>query len=56
MLKKDASFVWNEEGKKAFEQIKLAITKSLVLRNLNFNKEFILYAYGSQVSVVVVLT
>jgi len=44
MLKKDVPFVWTEEGKEAFQKIKSAITRAPVLRNLDFSKEFILYA------------
>ena len=44
MLKKDVPFVWTEEGKEAFQKIKSAITRTPVLRNLDFSKEFILYA------------
>lgn len=56
MLKNDASFVWNEEGKLDFKKIKSEIAKAMVLRNPNFNKEFILYAYGSQVHFTTMLT
>jgi len=56
MLKKDAPFVWIEEGKEAFQKVKAVITKAHVLRNPDFSKEFILYAYGSDTSVATILT
>lgn len=56
MLKKDALFVWIEEGKGAIQQIKSTITKASILRNLSFSKEFILYAYGSDTSIATILT
>lgn len=56
MLKKDVHFVWTKEGKEAFQKIKLAITRAPILRNPNFNKEFILYAYGSNTSIATILT
>ena len=56
MLKKDVLFVWTKEGKEAFQKIKLAITQAPVLRNPNFSREFILYAYGSNSTVVAILT
>ena len=55
MLKKEIPFVWTKEGKEAFQKIKLAITRAPILRNPNFSKEFILYTYGSNTSIAVVL-
>jgi len=56
MLKKDVPFVWKEEGKEAFQMIKYAITRAPILRNPDFEKEFILYAYGYYKSVATILT
>ena len=48
--------MWIEEGKEAFQKIKLAITRAPILRNLDFSKEFILYTYGSDLAMVAILT
>lgn len=49
-------FVWIEEGKEAFQKIKSAITRAVILRNPDFSKKFILYAYGSNSLVAIILT
>lgn len=56
MLRKDVSFIQTKEGKEAFQKIKSAITRTPILRNPNFTKEFILYAYGSDSTMVAILT
>jgi len=56
MLKKDIPFIWMEEGKEAFQMIKSTITRVLILRNLDFEREFNLYAYGSDKSFIAILT
>ncbi|XP_059070642.1 uncharacterized protein LOC131860276 [Cryptomeria japonica] len=41
-------FKWNEEGKKEFESIKQAIAQAPILVNLDFKKDFIIYYYASE--------
>ena len=47
MLKKHAVFSWTKEGKQSFEEIKKALSEAPTLANPNFDRDFILYAYGS---------
>jgi len=49
-------FEWTKEGKEAFQRIKLVISRAPILSNLDFSKEFILYAYGSNSSIGAILT
>ncbi|KAH9298369.1 hypothetical protein KI387_030051, partial [Taxus chinensis] len=46
MLKKSMAFKWTAEGKESFEAIKEAISQAPTLINLDFSKDFILYAFG----------
>lgn len=55
MLKKDAQFSWSIEIKEYFYNIKKAIIESLVLKNLYFSKDFIMYAYGTDKSIINIL-
>jgi hypothetical protein len=55
MLKKGNEIKWNPEAKKSFEDINIALTKSLVLANPNFMKEFILFLFSSEHTIVGVL-
>ncbi|KAH9316904.1 hypothetical protein KI387_018673, partial [Taxus chinensis] len=52
MLKKDITFRWIAEGKESFNKIKQEIAFAPTLINLNYSKDFILYAYGTDASVV----
>lgn len=52
MLKKGSSIVWNAETKKAFQEIKEAITNALVLISPNYSKTFFLYSFASDHSIV----
>jgi len=40
MLKKDVKFEWNDESKRAFEQIKIAICEAPVFISPNYEKDF----------------
>ena len=40
LLKKDAKFVWMDEGKDAFRSIKDAISRSPILISPDYSKEF----------------
>jgi len=55
MLKKDAVFSWYEEEKQAFHDIEKAIIEALVLNNLDFSRDFIMYAYGVEKSIAAIL-
>ena len=55
MLKKDAQFSWLDKEKKAFHNIKITITEALVLKNLDFSKDFIMYVYGDEKSIATIL-
>ena len=55
MNKKDTNFEWTKERRKAFKKIKEAIVEDPTLRNPNFDKEFILYTFSSDHSIMVVL-
>lgn len=55
MLKKDAAFFLLEEPKKVFKDIKKTITKAHILNNIDFSKDFIMYAYGVEKSVATIL-
>lgn len=56
MLKKDAQFSWSIETKQDFHDIKKFITKALVLKNPNFSKDFIMYVYGLDKSIINILS
>ena len=45
MLKKSMVFAWTKEGKKRFEEIKVAIASTPTIINPNFEKDFIPYTY-----------
>jgi hypothetical protein len=48
LLKKDARFELDNDGKKAFQHIKEEITIALVLISPNFYKDFIIFSFASQ--------
>jgi hypothetical protein len=52
---KDVEFKWDDEQKKAFNEIKNAISQSPMLRSLNFNKDFSLYTFASNQSLATIL-
>jgi hypothetical protein len=56
MIHKDALFKWDDERKNAFNDIKSAISWAPVLRSLDFNRDFFLYTFASDQSLVAVLT
>jgi hypothetical protein len=56
MIKKDVVFKWNKDERESFKAIKEAIVQSPALSSPNFNKDFILYTFASDLSCVVVLT
>ena len=54
-LKKDAKFEWTDEGKDAFKSIKDATSKSPVLINLDYSKEFQIFSFASEDTIASVL-
>jgi hypothetical protein len=56
MIHKDVEFKLDYEQKKAFNNIKTAISQAPVLRSHDFNKYFFLYTFTSDQSLVAVLT
>ena len=55
LLKKDAKFQWTNEGKDALKSIKDAISRSLVLISLDYSKEFQIFSFASEDTIVGVL-
>jgi hypothetical protein len=54
-INKDVEFKWNKQEKEPFEKIKISISNTMVLCNLDFKLNFILYTFDSYHSLVVVL-
>ena len=55
MLKKDNEIKWTQEAKQAFNEIKKALTKALVLITPNFEKDFQIYSFASDHTIASVL-
>ena len=55
LLKKNAKFVWTTEGRKAFESIKNAITRSPVLVSPDYAKDFMIFSFASEDTIAGVL-
>eukprot|EP00253_Pinus_taeda_P031515 PITA_31515 len=55
MLKKYSKVKWTMETKQAFEEIKKALTQTPVLTSPNFDKDFIIFSFASEHTIVVVL-
>ena len=55
LLKKDAKFEWTSEGREAFRCIKEAITRSPVLVSLDYCKDFMIFSFASEDTIVGVL-
>ena len=55
MLKKDSKVKWTVEAKQAFEEIKMALTRTLVLTSPKFDRDFILFLFASEHTIAVVL-
>ena len=56
MIKKDTNFKWTKERMEAFKKIKESIENPPTLRSPNFDREFILYTFSFDHSIMVVLT
>ena len=55
MLKKEQGVKWTLETKKSFELVKKALTKTPVLISPDFSKDFFIFSFASEHTVVVVL-
>eukprot|EP00253_Pinus_taeda_P018338 PITA_18338 len=55
MIKKDAKVKWSLETKQAFESIKTALTQTPALTSPQFDKDFIIFSFASEHTIVVVL-
>jgi len=55
MLKKDSSIKWTVEAKQAFEEIKMALTRTPVLTSPQFDRNFKIFSFASEHTIVVVL-
>ena len=55
LLKKDVKFEWNDESKRAFEQIKTAICEATVLISPYYEKEFQIFSFAFEDTIVGVL-
>eukprot|EP00253_Pinus_taeda_P031514 PITA_31514 len=55
LLKKDVKFVWQEDIKKAFQEIKCAIARAPVLVSLDYSKDFMIFSFASEDTIVGVL-
>jgi hypothetical protein len=55
MLKKGNEIKWTPEARKSFEDIKVALTKAPVLASPNFEKDFIVFSFASENTIVGIL-
>ena len=55
MLRKGSEIKWSSEAKKSFEEIKDALTKAPILISPDFEKDFQIYSFASEHTVVGVL-
>eukprot|EP00253_Pinus_taeda_P010492 PITA_10492 len=51
----DAKVKWTIEAKQAFEEIKIALTKTLVLTSPRFDRDFIIFSFASKNTIAAVL-
>lgn len=56
MMNKDVMYRWSDEAKRSFQRIKEAIVEAPTLVSPNFDKEFLLYTFASDVSYAAILT
>ena len=55
MLKKGVDIKWTVEAKNSFEEIKRALTQAPVLISPDFSKEFLVFTFASENTIVGVL-
>lgn len=55
MIKRDSEIIWNIEARKSFDQVKQALTKARIVISLDFTKDFIIFSFTSEHTVVAIL-
>ena len=55
ILKKDSKVKWTVEAKQAFEEIKMALTRTLVLTSPKFDRDFIIFSFASEHTITTIL-
>jgi hypothetical protein len=55
LLKKDVSFIWDNQAQESFDSLKHAITHAPVLQPPNYYKDYILYLVSSATTITMVL-
>jgi hypothetical protein len=55
MLKKDAEIKWTQEAKSSFERIKKTLIEANVLISRAYSKDFLIFSFSSEETIVVVL-
>jgi len=55
MLEKDSKVKGTIEAKQAFEEIKMALTRTPILTSPNFDRDFIIFSFASEHTIAVVL-
>jgi hypothetical protein len=55
MLKKDVEIKWTQEAKSSFEKIKQALIEAHVLISPDYSKDFLIFSFASEETIVVVL-
>lgn len=55
MMKKDIEIKWGSEAKKYFSEVKVALTCALILTSPNFAKDFMIFPFASEHTIVAVL-
>jgi len=47
MLKNDSKVKWTVEAKQAFEEIKMALTRTPILTSPKFDRDFMIFSFAS---------
>jgi len=55
MLKKYSKVKWTIEAKKAFEEIKIVLTKTPILTSSKFDRDFIIFSFASKHTIAAIL-
>ena len=55
LLKKDTSFFWDDQAQCTFDNIKNALTYSLMIHPSDYSKDFLLYIVASTTTIEMVL-
>ena len=55
MLKKDAKIKWTGEAKSSFERTKQTLIEATVLISRAYSKDFLIFSFASEETIVVVL-